>query len=357
MPNPVNQMETGAKEITYCDYVASLGKKEVLIYGAGGVGTITADILRNSGCNLRAFIDDDPKKQGMVIDGTKVLSYRDACKNFESVILVCTPNFAGTYKKLKGCGCTVQRFPVMMSRRGFYSKDLLLKNEKKIKKVFNLLADNLSKTIFQKILKNRMMMDFSCLDECVCQNQYFPEDLFVLGSEECFVDGGACRRETISAFLRETGGHFKFIYGFEPDKKSYAILLSNMLSVDPSRKELLNAALYDKTGQMEFSSKANGASSISKSGSETIRLVALDEISMENKPTYIKLDIEGAEVKAIRGMKRNVEACRPRLAVSVYHKPEDLWEIPLLLNRMFPFYRLFLRHYTDSLLETVCYAI
>jgi hypothetical protein len=74
-------------------------------------------------------------------------------------------------------------------------------------------------------------------------------------------------------------------------------------------------------------------------------------------PTYIKFDIEGVEAKALRGMKRNVAAFHPRLAVSVYHKPADLWEIPLLLNRMFPFYRLFLRHYTDSLLETVCYAI
>lgn len=357
MPNPVNQTAPDTKEVTCRDYAASLKNKEVIIYGAGGVGTITADILRNCGCKLQSFIDDDPKKQGTVIDGTKVVSYQEARKNSDSVILVCTPNFAGTYEKLKGCGCPIQRFPVMMSQRGFYSKDLIRNNKQKIDKVSNLLADDLSKTIFQKLINHRMTMDFSYLDEGVCQNQYFPEDLFVLGPEECFVDGGACHGETIFSFLQATGGRFQFIYGFEPDKKSYAILLSNMLQLDPSQKEMLNAGLYDRTGSMEFSSKANGASSISEGGGETIRLVALDEIPMENKPTYIKLDIEGAEEKAICGMKRSVAACRPKLAVSAYHKPADLWEIPLLLTRMFPFYRLFLRQYTDSLLETVCYAI
>jgi FkbM family methyltransferase len=357
MPNAVNPAAPEAKEISYREYAASLRKKRVMIYGAGGVGTITADLLKNSGCNLDSFLDDDPQKQGTLIDGIKVISVQEALKNPGGVILVCTPNFADVSQKLEGCGCSIQRFPVMMSQRGFYSKELLRDNRQKIKLVSSLWADDFSKKIYRNLLKHRLTMNFLYLNECVCRSQYFPGDLFTLGPEECFVDGGACRGETIAALIRAAGGHFGFIYGFEPDQKNYTALRSNLSLIEPSRKKLLNAGLSDKSGQMNFNSRANGASSFSENGSETIRLVALDEIAMEHSPTYIKLDVEGAEAKALCGMRRNVAAFRPRLAVSVYHKPADLWGIPLLLNRMFPFYRLFLRHYTDSLLETVCYAI
>jgi hypothetical protein len=47
----------------------------------------------------------------------------------------------------------------------------------------------------------------------------------------------------------------------------------------------------------------------------------------------------------------------PVLAVSLYHKPEDLWDLPLLINALVPGYLLYLRRYSDERWETVCYAV
>ncbi len=72
---------------------------------------------------------------------------------------------------------------------------------------------------------------------------------------------------------------------------------------------------------------------------------------------FIKLDVEGFELKALKGAAATLKLYRPRLAVSLYHKPEDFFEIPIYLKTHFPFYRLYLDHYTIARDETVLDAI
>lgn len=72
---------------------------------------------------------------------------------------------------------------------------------------------------------------------------------------------------------------------------------------------------------------------------------------------FVKMDIEGSELEALKGMSRTICACKPKLAICMYHKPEDMWEIPMYLKKLVPEYRLFVRHYSNSDLETVLYAV
>jgi hypothetical protein len=68
------------------------------------------------------------------------------------------------------------------------------------------------------------------------------------------------------------------------------------------------------------------------------------------------MDIEGSEMNALRGAENIIIQHRPKLAICVYHKPADLWEIPLYLKELVSDYKLHLRHHSDFLNETVCYA-
>jgi len=72
---------------------------------------------------------------------------------------------------------------------------------------------------------------------------------------------------------------------------------------------------------------------------------------------YIKMDVEGSEVAALRGAHDTITSCRPKMAVCVYHKPGDLWEIPNYIRARYPFYRLFLDHHSLHDEETVLYAV
>lgn len=94
-----------------------------------------------------------------------------------------------------------------------------------------------------------------------------------------------------------------------------------------------------------------------KEGEYVIDVVALDEIVYDKRPTFIKMDIEGAEQEALGGCERILKEFKPKLAVCVYHKPEDLFEIPIFIKKANPKYQLFLRQYANSRTETVLYAL
>ncbi len=96
-------------------------------------------------------------------------------------------------------------------------------------------------------------------------------------------------------------------------------------------------------------------SMISDIGNTQINCVALDDIVKE-KTALIKMDIEGSEIDAVNGARRLIENGAP-LAISVYHRPSDIWMIPELILSINPCYKFYLRHYSKSIFDTVLYGI
>ena len=89
-----------------------------------------------------------------------------------------------------------------------------------------------------------------------------------------------------------------------------------------------------------------------------MRIVTIDEqFEGRRAPTIVKLDVEGVEKDALLGAQSTVSRHGPLLAVSVYHRPSDLWTLPLLMSRLAPSSRIVLRHYTGEFDDTVCYAV
>ncbi|MFZ7102550.1 MAG: FkbM family methyltransferase [Peptococcaceae bacterium] len=340
------------------DDMSVLRAKDIFLFGAGGIGYITGRILTDKGYKVCCFIDDDQAKQGTELNGIKILGLQDVDCTPESVILICTPNPMNIRHKLLGLGYeNVAYLPVMMLENSFYDTSLIAKESRKLAQVYDLLADEFSKLVFSNILQHRITMDFSYFTGIVSQKQYFPTDIFTLNDQECFVDGGAYNGETIRDFIKATGNSFTFIYGFEPDKQNFDSLEKELEHIGANRLKLFNAGLYSATQEACFDSHGNSSSHLSESGKDKISLVKFDDIAEKYKPTYIKLDIEGAEREALEGMENTLKAYRPKLAVSVYHKADDLWELPLVVHSLNSSYKIYLRHYMGSLHETVCYAV
>ncbi len=354
----VNFEGLDGKNNNYTDIISSLQGRNVVLYGAGGIGYITSNILKDNACNVCYFIDDDKTKQGTFINEIKVVTLEEISQNAGFTILICLPNPMNVYNRILGLGYkNVVYYPVMMGERGFYDMSLLQKNYDKIETVYNLLADDFSKVVLTNILKHRITMDFTYLNNVISQKQYFPSDIFTLDDNECFVDGGAYNGETIIDFIDETNNSYKYIYGFEPDIQNYNKIKENLNYIDCNRIGLFNYGLYSISGEVGFNSHGNSASFISETGKDKVSLVKLDEVIGEYKPTYIKLDIEGAEEEALYGMKDTITKYHPKLAISIYHKAADLWELPLLILNLSASYKIYIRHYSNGLHETVCYAI
>ena len=85
-------------------------------------------------------------------------------------------------------------------------------------------------------------------------------------------------------------------------------------------------------------------------------MTALD-VCVSDPVTFIKMDIEGAELEALKGSSKIIKKYMPKLAISLYHKKDDILEIPLYIKELVPEYKLYIRHYSNAGVETVLYAV
>lgn len=195
--------------------------------------------------------------------------------------------------------------------------------------------------------------------ERLLDKQYFDE-LVEFHEGEVFVDAGALDLSTSLLFARKCDENhisdYK-IYAFEPDKKSYGRCMNIKDKYPNVNIELKNYGLWSSNTSLGFDSLGNGSSHISqKEEINKVNVVTLDSCVKE-RVTYIKMDIEGAELEALKGCKDTIRQYRPKLAISVYHKKEDIIEIPQYIKELIPEYKLYLRHYGNGALETVLYAL
>jgi len=148
----------------------------------------------------------------------------------------------------------------------------------------------------------------------------------------------------------------KFVYVFEPDRKNIAKCHST-LSKTNIPYQIVPKGLWNKEAVLRFSARGDGNSTIDSAGEEMIEVIDMDRELVEKKVTFIKMDIEGAELNALRGAKTVIEKNIPKMAICVYHKPEDIWEIPQIIMQCCSKYKFYLRHYSLTDSESVLYAV
>ena len=189
--------------------------------------------------------------------------------------------------------------------------------------------------------------------------QYF-EDFIQYGEGETFVDAGVFNLDTSIRFaeecVRRNITDYK-IYAFEPDEESYKKCIKVKEQHPEMDVKLYNKGLWSSDTTVYFETTGTDASRITdKVNANSIEVVSLDSFVKE-KVTFIKMDIEGAELEALKGCQNTIKRYRPKLAISVYHKKEDIVEIPKYIKSLVPDYHLYLRHYTNTFTDTVLYAL
>lgn len=226
-------------------------------------------------------------------------------------------------------------------------------NKDKFQKVYTLLNDQLSKKHFLNLMNFRYsynikyLEDFSNLED----KQYF-EDFLPHDKNEVFLDIGGYDGFTSEEFIKKFP-FYESIHIFEPELKNLDLAkkrLSNYNNIN-----FHNFGLSNKKATLQFNTSGS-ASKISEDGDIVIEVDRLDDIINE-KVTFIKMDIEGAELDAIDGALETIKNYHPKMAISVYHRPSDFWKI---LEKIFSIrndYEVYLRHYTESIYETIMFFI
>ena len=183
--------------------------------------------------------------------------------------------------------------------------------------------------------------------------QYF--DVFRPVDDEVVVDAGAYNGATALQFLEWGHGKVKKVYSFEFDPEN-AKMCEEKLSPYSDKVILVKKGTWDKDETVFVKAGGGGGSSVEAHGDVAVQLTAIDNVVGDEKVTFIKMDIEGAELKSLMGARRTIVRDHPRLAICAYHKQEDLYQLPGYLLSLVPEYRFYLRHYGSNEWETVLYA-
>lgn len=186
-------------------------------------------------------------------------------------------------------------------------------------------------------------------------------DLKELGpcaAQEIFVDAGGFDGETTERFLQWCKGN-GYAYCFEADLGNIAAIQKNFAGYN--KREIVPKALWSETRILSMHMKGSPGSSVSPETNggdvQAVEAIALDDFLKGSPVTFLKMDIEGAELEAIRGARGAISQQHPKLAISVYHKPEDIWILPKQILEYYPEYRFYLRHYSFGWYDTVLYAV
>lgn len=202
------------------------------------------------------------------------------------------------------------------------------------------------------------------MESCVDDGQYFSPDFLKYEEEEVFVDAGCYNLESSLAF-RKYCGHVKKVYAFEPDPVNYMRCLTEKERHNFAEVELLPYGTWSKRDTLCFKASGTAGAKVDHSGDNSIPVISIDEVvssergqmSPKDRVTMVKMDVEGAELESLKGAEQTILRDKPKLAISIYHKPEDLVTIPLYIKTLVPDYKLYLRHHSNINSDTVLYAV
>lgn len=184
------------------------------------------------------------------------------------------------------------------------------------------------------------------------------EELGPQDEGEYFVDAGGFDGLTTMAFFNWCKGK-GYSYCFEADQKNVEVIESRLRGCENC--EIISKALWSETTSLSMKMEGSCGSAVMDKrigeGIQEVKAVSLDDILGDKRVTFIKMDIEGAELEALRGAKYIIQKQHPKLAISIYHKYEDIWTIPSLIMEYYSGYKFYLRHYSFSNYDTVMYAL
>jgi FkbM family methyltransferase len=340
--------------------------RELAIVGAAEEGRRLLALCAERGITVRGLVDDDPKKQGTSLDSHRV-SPASSLDSFDrsTPIVVASHRVLRPVERLRGMGFThVAPFallqvldPERFAPHIFYGGLIedLLEHRGRYIELAALLADDMSRRVLDAVVGFRLTLGAEVLRPIIEEDLYAPQGLLAYADDEVYVDAGSYDGDTIRLFMERVHGRFSRILAFEPDRATFERLVANFAA--DGRVEPFNMGLHRTRDILRFDNAGTRGSTLADRGGSEIPVVGLDEVAHGDRVTYIKMNIEGAEIDALRGAAQTIRRWGPKLAVAAYHRPADLWQVPATIREIYPGYRLYLRQHDGGVIESVVYAL
>lgn len=320
--------------------------RPIAVYGMGNGADKIIDTLASFGVSPVGVFASDDFVRGQSFRVFTVKKYCELKAVYpDMIVLVAFGTFRddviGNIKKIMSESETYAP-DVPVYGGGLFTREYAKENTEILEKVYSLLADDLSRKVFENTCRYRISGKIDYLFDCETEPKEAFENILKLGNNEIYCDLGAYNGDTIDEFLSFTSRHFEKIYAFEPDKKNFKKLDKKYGKTE--NIFLFNSAVSDISGEIGFSLNGGRNSAESDTG-ESISALSLDDVLKGEKASYIKFDVEGMEEKAIFGAEKTILKHKPKMLISAYHKTDDYFKIPLAVNSIRDDYKIYMRHY------------
>lgn len=348
---------------------------KVIIFGAGVGGTALYGLLKNNKLDnkIAAWADNNPLKIGntyldkrlAIVEPAKLIDIF----GLDITILVASSAYDTICCQLIDYGFLKSQ--IVLSNFAFMDldytdKEFIWDHIEDFERAYAKLEDEKSKNIFVNILNYKITKDekyLKMMQRNVDDNhfQYFDKEIYLKSPNEVFLDIGAYTGDTFEALDKIYDGSYEMYYGFEADDMIYEKLKETVeKSLSAMKTRLFNYAAWSDDTILYFEANA-GSSRMEEKNDKTkraVKAIRVDSILKDKKISFIKVDIEGAEANALRGMISIIRKNRPVLAICVYHLRDDFYNLTDLIEELLPGeYKYYFRQYRYTPTETVCYAV
>lgn len=330
-------------------------KKPIVLYGMGnGADKIISVLNKKEICFSDVFASDDFVRDKL-FHGKKILHLSDIEEKYDDfIILLCfgssLPDVMGRIKNISEKH-ELYAPDVPVAGEEIFDAGFFTKNKEKIEKARSLLSDERSRRIYDEIIRYKLDGNISHFQNTDSIAPLFSD--YLSGGYSAYIDLGAFNGDTIEEAI-SAFPDIKKAVAFEPSERVFRKLSENTKKYENIDLTLINACASNVNGVASFSDGGGRNSLITDntSGKKTASGAKLKKIKLQKvddaadfsgEALFIKLDVEGAEKEAIEGAKKTIVSNMTELCVSLYHRSEDIFSIPILINEILPYHKLFIR--------------
>lgn len=324
-------------------------EKPIVMYGMGDGAEKIYRVLTENGVKPAQFMASDEFVRGQNFLGYTVHTLAQIEEMYDDfIILVCFGSMLPDvmeriYQLSQKYELYAPDVPVFGG--GLFTKNYVKDHVSEIKEVREMFEDEVSRFVFDKIAEYRLTGKINYLTDCETPKAE-GLSLLKLGENETYIDLGAYNGDTVQEFLTLCNYKFNCIYAVEPDARNFAKMRRNIYNLSGEKFKCYNAVAWSEETEVDFFHKSGRNSAVSGKG-RMIKMPAktVDGILGGKPATLIKYDVEGCEKEALLGSTNTIGKYQPKLIVSLYHRTEDFLTLPILIKKLNPNYKIFLRHH------------
>lgn len=321
--------------------------KPIVLYGMGNGADKILDWCKKNNVKIQEVFASDAFVRGQSYQDFTVLKYSDVAKKYDDFLIVLafateSPIVLPQIYELSTKHEFVAPHLALFDGDEIVTKDWLEKYETRLQTTYDNLADEKSKEVFADLINYKISGNINYLKSAETQRRDDLVELIKLDSttksKEVYLDLGAYNGDTIEEFLELTNNNYHKIIALEPDTKNFKKLKKNVETKELINTTLINKGIWDKETTLFFSNSGGRQSTLVAATKIEVPVTTIDIICAKEELTepltFIKMDVEGAEIEALTGGSTVIAKDKPKLFIAAYHRDNDLFLLPELITKL-----------------------